>query len=122
MHTVVETQPFARAAKRCGLSEDALNDLVSLLANHPDVGDEIPGTGGCRKIRFAASGKGKRGGYRVITFFTGRSIPLFLLTMYAKGERSDLNKAEVNALKDLTKRLVASYSDKPSKVGSKLRN
>jgi hypothetical protein len=55
------------------------------------AGDEIPGTGGCRKLRVAGRGKGKSCGYRTITFYSGESMPVFLLTVFSKGERSDLS-------------------------------
>jgi hypothetical protein len=69
----------------------------------------IPGSNGARKLRFAGRGKGKSGGYRVITFYSGAGLPVFLLTVFAKGERTDLSQAERNALAQLTKALVASY-------------
>jgi hypothetical protein len=47
----------------------------------------IPGTGGARKVRFAGRGKGKSGGYRVITFYSGPEVPVFLITLFAKGRR-----------------------------------
>jgi hypothetical protein len=56
----------------------------------------MPGTGGARKVRFAQPGEGKRGGYRIITFFTGADIPVFLLSVFTKNEKSDLSKDEKN--------------------------
>jgi len=72
-------------------------------------GDEIKGTGGCRKLRWPGKGKGKRGAFRVITFFSGESIPVFLLTVYAKNEKSDLSPDEAKELGKLTKVLAANY-------------
>ena len=69
----------------------------------------MPGTGGARKIRFARPGQGKRGGYRVISFYSGVDIPIFLLTMLAKNERADLNQAEKNELKALLKLISNAY-------------
>lgn len=109
MHVVVETAPFKAAAKAAGLGRDELERIVVRCARHPDAGDAIAGTGGARKLRFAGRGKGKSGGYRVITFYSGADLPVFLLTVFAKGERSDLSQAERNALARLTKALVASY-------------
>lgn len=63
------------------------------------AGDVIPGTGGARKVRFAGRGKGASGGYRVITFYTGPDLPVFLITLFGKGERVDLTQAERNAIK-----------------------
>lgn len=66
--TVVETSIFTRRAEKL-LSPEERQDLVTFLANAPETGDEIPGTGGVRKVRFAAQGKGKSGGVRVIYYF-----------------------------------------------------
>lgn len=49
-----------------------MTDIVCYLAADPMAGDEIAGTGGCRKVRFAGRGNGKSGGYRTITFYTGK--------------------------------------------------
>lgn len=70
------------------------------------------GTGGCRKIRFAGRGKGKSGGYRVITFYSGLDMPVFLLTVFGKSERADLTKAERNMLAELSRLLVESFTKK----------
>ena len=59
------------------------------------------GTGGARKVRFAGRGKGKSGGYRVITFYGGGDIPLFLLDVFGKGSRPNLTKAQHNELRDI---------------------
>ncbi len=48
-----------------------------MMANHPEAGDEISGTGGARKIRVAGRGKGKSGGYSVITFYSGKDVPVW---------------------------------------------
>jgi hypothetical protein len=109
VHVVVETAPFIAAAKASGLSGGDVSRIVDYLARRPDAGDVIQGTGGARKIRFAGRGKGKSGGCRVITFYSGVDLPVFLLTVFGKGERADLTKSERNALAQLTKALVNSY-------------
>src|SRR6516162_9126260 len=53
------------------MTDDEIADLVSFLAENPMAGDEMTGTGGCRKLRLAGRGKGKSGGYRTITFYSG---------------------------------------------------
>lgn len=70
----------------------------------------MPGTGGCRKFRLAGRGKGKSGGYRTITFYSGPTIPVFLIAIFSKGERADLSQKERNQLAAMTKALVAEYS------------
>ena len=112
MHTVIETPAYLRAAAEAGLSREELFAIVDLLAANPVAGDEIRGTGGCRKVRFGGRGKGKSGGYRIITFYSGQDIPVFLITMFSKGERADLSAAERNALARMTRTLVETYPKK----------
>jgi hypothetical protein len=108
VQVVVETASFT-AAESAGLSGGDVSRIVDYFARRPDAGDLIPGTGGARKVRFAGRGKGKSGGYRVITFYSGADLPVFLLTVFSKGERTDLTRSERNTLAQLTKALVDSY-------------
>lgn len=73
------------------MSAKEVDDLISELSRNPLVGDEIRGAGGCKSC---GKGKGKSGGYRVITFYTGEALPVFLITAFAKGERVNLTAAE----------------------------
>lgn len=93
------------------MSEDDISDLIDYLAENPEAGDEIVGTGGCRKVRFSIRGnnKGKSGGVRTITFYSGESLPVFLITVFAKGQKVSLTKAERNALESMTKAIVGEY-------------
>ena len=50
-------------------------------------------TGGVRKVRWAAKGRGKRGGARIIYYFQNESLPLLLLNVFAKSQKIDLTKA-----------------------------
>ena len=109
MHTVCELKSFRRDAFEAGMTQEDIDGLVDFLSRAPTAGDEIPGAGGCRKLRVAGRGKGKSGGYRTITFYSGKSMPVFLLTVFSKGERSDLSQAERNSLAALTKVLVSEY-------------
>ena len=109
MQTVVETQSYLRDAKATGLTGDERLRIVDFMAANPDAGNEIKGTGGARKVRFAGKGKGKSGGYRIITFYSGEDIPLFLLNVFAKNERTDLSQAERNELKTVLTALADAY-------------
>jgi hypothetical protein len=60
---------------------------------------------------------GKRGGYRTITFYSGASLPVFLITVFAKGERANLSKAECNALANITRSILSEYRGKVVKAG-----
>ena len=89
MLTVVETSAFARRAEKL-LSTEEHEELLFFLALHPQSGDEIPGTGGVRKVRFAARGKGKSGGVRVIYYFFDEVNPLYAIFLYGKNEQVNL--------------------------------
>lgn len=93
--------------------------FVTMVARHPEIGDVVQGTGGVRKVRFAAEGRGKSGSYRVITFFTGPDLPVFLITVYGKGAKVSLSKAERNDLAKLTKVLADTYRHKVQPLRSK---
>ena len=103
--TVAETSEFIRKAKKL-LSDAEREELVSYLSAHPADGDLIEGTGGVRKLRWARQGMGKSGGVRVIYFFYNKGTPLYALTIYGKGEKDNLSKAERNELAKLVTILV----------------
>ncbi len=108
MHTVVETESYLRDAKSAGMTEDERNAAVDLVATNPEAGDVMQGTGGVRKARLAGRGKGKSGGYRIVYYFGGGDIPVFLLTVFGKGEKANLTQGEKNALRSLTATLRSS--------------
>ena len=87
------TPTFTRQADKL-FTEEERHALIDHLADDPLAGDEIPGTGGVRELRFAALSRGKRGGARVIYFCGGVDIPVHALLAYAKSARTDLNRAE----------------------------
>jgi hypothetical protein len=87
MLRVIRTQSFKR--QKC-FTEQEEQDLFVYLATNPTAGDVIPGTGGVRKLRFAAGGKGKRGGARVIYYYHDATCPIFLFAAYAKSKKEDL--------------------------------
>ena len=111
MHAVIETPSYLADAKATGLTEQERIAIVSLLAAKPSADDLIPGTGWARKLRVAGRGKGKSGGYRVITFFGGRDVPVFLLNLFAKGDRIDLSQADRNALREELAGLVDDWHE-----------
>ena len=105
MLTVAELPEYLRAASKL-LSDADRRAVVDHLAAHPKAGDLIEGTGGVRKLRWARDGRGKSGGVRVIYYVHSDSMPLYLLTMFAKNERANLSKAERNELAGLVDLLV----------------
>ncbi len=80
-----------------------------MVSVNPRCGVVMPETGGVPKLRFAASGRGKRGGARVIYLFGGDAVPVFLLAAFAKNEKSDLSGAERNDLARLAAQLIRGY-------------
>jgi hypothetical protein len=109
LHSVIETPDFLRDAQKAGLTADERGKIVSLTAAFSKPGADIPGTGGARKIRFAGRGKGKSGGYRAISFYAGPDVPVFLLNVFAKGDKIDLTKAERNELRKELAGLAEDY-------------
>jgi len=109
MHAVVETDEYLRAAKQCRMSDEEREAFVDFIADHPTAGKEIAGTGGVRKVRFAKPCTGKSGGYRVMTFYSGEKIPVFLLSVFAKTDKTTLTQAEKNSLRSTMGDLVNTY-------------
>jgi hypothetical protein len=97
---------YIRRATRL-LSQQERIDVIDYIAETPKAGDLIQGTGGVRKLRWARSGRGKSGGVRVIYYFHSEALPLYLLTVFGKGEKADLSQAERNELAKLVQVLKA---------------
>ena len=92
----IETSTFTRELPR-HLDDDSYAALQGFLSSHPEAGDIIRGTGGIRKIRWTMSGRGKRGGSRVVYYWVTARDHIYLLTVYAKGVKDDLTAAEREA-------------------------
>lgn len=88
MHSVLETSIFTRRADAL-LSQEERVALISTLASNPLAGDLIPGLGGIRKMRLAAGGQGKRGGFRVIWYVLTDNQPVLALLIYGKNEQAN---------------------------------
>ncbi len=87
LQTVVETPEFVSGTRRV-LTDAERTALIDFLAENPTAGDLMQGTGGARKLRWAAGGKGKSGGARAITFYAGQDVPVFLMAIFGKGEKA----------------------------------
>ena len=109
LHTVIETPDYLQDAKDAGLSGDEMAAIIQAIAFDPKAGDLMVGTGGARKLRFAASGKGKRGGVRTVHYFGGDDVPVFMLAVIKKGDRDNLSKAECNALRKELQGIADAY-------------
>ncbi len=105
MQTIVELPEFQRKAEKL-LKSSEKQSIINYLALHPAAGVLIRETGGIRKLRWSAQGKGKSGGVRVIYYYHSSSMPLFLLAIFGKGEKDSLSQRERNDLSKLTSLLM----------------
>lgn len=97
MHAVAETSIFSRRADAL-LKADDRTALINALATDPLAGDLVPGLGGIRKMRFAPSGRGKSGAFRVIYYFAAIDRPVLALLIYAKNEQENITPKQRDAL------------------------
>lgn len=74
--------------------------FINWLAANPEAGDVIPGSGGCRKVRWARAGMGKRGGARVIYFNQLELGEIWLLMVYVKAKFDNLPVSFLNQLRE----------------------
>ena len=111
MHTVIETLEFIRRAKKSGLSDGEIDYIKLFVAYNPSAGNVVRGTGGARKVRISSRGKGKSGGYRVVTFYTGVDFPVFLLDVYSKSSKEELTQAEKNSIRSSIATIMREYRE-----------
>lgn len=98
MFAFVETRLFTRLVGEY-LDDDEYRALQGALATNPEAGVVIPGSGGVRKIRWSASGRGKRGGIRIIYFVRVQASLVWMLTLYAKNESESIPAAVLRKIK-----------------------
>lgn len=109
LHTVAYTAAFLSQAKADGMTEAEMEAMERMLAANPKAGEMIVGSGGCRKVRIAGKGRGKSGGYRVVTFFAHPGLPVYLLAMLSKGSRANFSAVEVAAMASMARKIVAAW-------------
>lgn len=102
MLTVIETPLFSKLWPAYW-SEDERGAFAAFMAEHPDEGDVVPGSGGVRKVRWSRAGTGKSGGVRVIYFVRNDFGELVLLFMYAKSKLDSLKASTLKEMRDAVK-------------------
>lgn len=109
LQTVVELPEFQRRA--AAIMSDAEREAAILwIARNPEAGTSLGG--GLRKVRIPRDGGGKRGGFRTIYVFGGRHMPIFLITVFAKNEKTNLTPKEQAAAVALSKDIVDMWKDR----------
>jgi len=86
------------------LDDDAYTALQWALVLHPEIGSVVPGSGGVRKMRWAGSGRGKRGGLRVIYYWRKHAGEIWMLTIYAKAKQKNAPAHILKVLKEAIER------------------
>lgn len=89
MVTFIETRLFSRLVGNY-LRDDEYREIQMALIENPNAGVVIPGSGGVRKLRWRAVGRGKRGGYRVVYFARPVQGVIWMLTIYPKNVVEDI--------------------------------
>lgn len=103
MLTVIETPTYSRKAEAL-LNEDEREEFAVFISQNPSAGSVVRGSVGVRKIRWARTGSGKRGGVRVIYYNQLHHEEVWLLTLYAKTERSTIPAYELRLIKEAIER------------------
>ena len=93
----VDLPSFTRASRDL-LGDTELRELQAFMMENPNAGDVIPGSNGCRKLRWQRAGMGKRGGLRVIYFLQLDDGTIVLVCVYAKSVQENIDP---RALKEL---------------------
>jgi hypothetical protein len=102
--TVLQLPKFkAEATKLIG--GKGIEAVAVYLIDHPNAGEVMPGAGGARKLRWAAKGKGKRGGARIIYLYVAIAARIYLLRCYAKNVKTDLTAHEQKELRQIAAHL-----------------
>lgn len=103
MHTVVETPTFLASAAKAGMTKIERIGAIDMIAANPTAGEIMPGGGGVRKVRVPGRGKGKSGGYRVLTYYMTENEPVFLISVINKDKIATLNDTQLAAVKSVAK-------------------
>jgi mRNA-degrading endonuclease RelE of RelBE toxin-antitoxin system len=97
---IIETSVFTRQVQKL-LSEDEYHRLQLAIINRPDSGAIVQGSGGLRKLRWSAGGRGKRGGSRVIYYWAVNEEQILMLLIYPKNVRDNLTRDQLSALRKI---------------------
>jgi mRNA-degrading endonuclease RelE of RelBE toxin-antitoxin system len=103
MYTVIETPVYSKMVDKI-LTESERDSFAAFIASNPQAGSVARGSGGIRKVRWAQQGRGKSGGARIIYYNKLDNGEIWLLTIYAKGDRSTIPSHELKVIKEVIDR------------------
>ncbi|GGF86784.1 hypothetical protein GCM10010995_00140 [Cysteiniphilum litorale] len=107
--TIVETPEFLRVSEKF-CERDVIDEMIEAISQNPEIGDIVPNTGGCRKLRWQRTkNSGKSGGMRTIYYFYDSSMPIYLLLTYPKSVADNIDNETENALKRIVKQMVKNH-------------
>lgn len=89
MFTIIESPLFSKLWPDYWTEEER-GIFMAFLANHPEAGNAVPGSGGCRKVRWSLEGRGKSGSVRVIYTTQLACGALVVLLIYGKGAAENI--------------------------------
>jgi mRNA-degrading endonuclease RelE of RelBE toxin-antitoxin system len=99
LFTFVETKLFTRLVSAY-LSEDEYSKVQTTLSTDPECGPVIPGSGGVRKLRWGQPGRGKRSGVRIVYYVKRNDGVIWMLTIYAKNEATNLPAGTLRKIRE----------------------
>jgi mRNA-degrading endonuclease RelE of RelBE toxin-antitoxin system len=97
---IIETSIFTKRIQEI-LANDEYRELQNFLVNNPAAGDIIKGSGGLRKVRWRGSGRGKRGGSRIIYYWIKSKNAILMLFVFNKNESARLTDSQLKSLKNI---------------------
>lgn len=100
MYTIIETPTFKTDVDSIW-TEDERGEFCTWIAANHNAGDVIPGTGGCRKVRWSKRGVGKRGGVRVIYYTRLKNGEIWLLVIYSKSVKQNIPSHILKSIKEV---------------------
>ncbi len=100
---IIETTVFTKLISRL-MHDDQYRELQEHLIEKPEIGDLIQGSGGLRKIRWKLTGRGKRGGVRIIYYWAASADQIRMLYVYSKTDQEDLTKDQLKVLRHIVEK------------------
>lgn len=109
LHDVIETEQFKDSARTANLSLDELHSIIITLAVNPSAGHLMGVTWGARTFRYKSWYAGQSRRYRIVTYCAGNHMPVFLIDIFAEGEKLSYSRTEKERIGLILKQVAAAY-------------